>query len=867
MKRSAFASLCGVSKQMVSKYEASGLIVTSGDGVDAAASLEILEGRLDEGKRRAALAALEGVQPARLVPPNQGSGRMSSAKVQKDEVELRLKQLQYGREAGELVLAEDIDSAARAAVAALREAFGNRRREIAEGICLQFGLAPDKASPMARHLAREFEGVLGVFASGRPPWRTRFARPRPRRTPPRPDPVQAYALEGLKPAPGVVFGAIASAAKPALSRRVAEWAEQERYVAPESGSSRPGKWLNATSPLAIEPMDCLDASDPARRVVVAAAAQLFKSELFLNWAGQTICDDPAPMMLVLPSLDELRNWNATKWQPTVDATPTLSRRVLEVVERKGSGSTTAFKKFRGGFLVVTTAASSKGLQGRSVKRLTCDEVSEFPADAGGRGDPVKQAEARGDAHDDFKALFTSTPKDLGSCRITNLFNAGDQRRYYAKCPHCGEHQVLRFENMHLSEGRTAFACLGCGVLIDELHKPAMIGAGRYWIKTYPSDDPANPAPPDHFPARDLARWRARPSEGHDPSFHAWQAYSLLKSWSALWKEHIDALEDVRTGKDPDALKVFTQQKLGEAWDTAVDAPDHERLFKARGKFVRRGLVPAWACDIIGVADVQGDRIEWDAYAFGPDLSCARFDWGVVEIDPLEPEAWAELGLVVARRFEGEATVPLGFDAFGVDLGGKKGVTERVYRFVRGQHNVYAIKGASDPDAIPMTRGKRRTHRLKDGSWITVQPYLVGGWGLKSVVYAALRTSVDAVDGRLAGGLYNPADATHEDFKQYAAEVFRQPKTMRSGARGWWERIAGQANERLDLAVYARALAWMRGAFTRTPAEWQALFESRAARPDAVLPLFAAAETPKAVPEAETAANPEPGGNPWALARS
>ena len=49
---------------------------------------------------------------------------------------------------------------------------------------------------------------------------------------------------------------------------------------------------------------------------------------------------------------------------------------------------------------------------------------------------------------------------------------------------------------------------------------------------------------------------------------------------------------------------------------------------------------------------------------------------------------------------------------------------------------------------------------------------------------------------------------------YVAEVFRKPKTQRAGARGWWERIPGQANERLDLAVYARALFWRRGAFTR-----------------------------------------------------
>jgi phage terminase large subunit GpA-like protein len=677
----------------------------------------------------------------------------------------------------------------------------------------------------------------------------------------------AQPLPGLRPAPAVVFAALAQAAKPQRARGVAQWAEEERFVASESGSSRAGKWRNATQPIGIEPMECLDSTNPAKRVTLAMAAQLIKSEVGINWAGQTVTDDPASMMLVVPSLDELRNWNSTKWQPTVDATPCLRRSVLEVVERASAGSTTAFKRFRGGFFILTTASSSKGLQGRSIKRLICDEVSEFPADAGGRGDPVKQAEARGDAHDDFKALFTSTPKDLPNCRITALFNAGDQRRYYVACPHCDEFQVLTFEQMQppsAIDGRATFACLACGALIDEIHKADMIGDGRQWIKTYPSEDPDNPPPPPHFPRTAFSRWRLRGSDRRDPSFHAWQAYSLLKSWTAIWREYQEAKADVESGRDPDALKVFTQQKLGQAWDAATDAPDSQKLWEAaqRQRFVKRGIVPRWACEIIGVADVQGDRIEWDAYAIGPDLSMARFDWGVVEIDPLEPEAWAELGNVVGRRFEGETTVPLGFDIFGVDLGGKKGVTEKVYRFVRGRHNVVALKGASQPDAVPVERRKRRVIRLRDGGTLTVEPHLVGGFGLKTVVYSMLATTLLAEKERLAGGLYNPPDATLEDYKQYASEIFKQPKSLRSGARGTWERLPGVANERLDLAVYARGLAWFRGAYARTPAEWQALFQSRAARQESPLPLFAAAETPKPVPEAETAANPEPETNPW-----
>lgn len=167
MKRAAFATLCGVSKQMISKYAASGFVIENADGVDAAASLAALDGRLDEAKRQAALAALaslEGAQPPAAISASAGVTLRPSAKAEKDEVELKLKRLQYGREAGELVNAEDVDIAARQAVTRMREVFGNRRREIADGVCAQFGVPAEKASALARHLAREFELAMGAFA-------------------------------------------------------------------------------------------------------------------------------------------------------------------------------------------------------------------------------------------------------------------------------------------------------------------------------------------------------------------------------------------------------------------------------------------------------------------------------------------------------------------------------------------------------------------------------------------------------------------------------------------------------------------------------------------------------------------------------
>ena len=62
--------------------------------------------------------------------------------------------------------------------------------------------------------------------------------------------------------------------------------------------------------------------------------------------------------------------------------------------RDEGASTTAFKRFAGGFNQIVTASSSKGLQMISVRWLILDEVSGYLRDVDGRGSPASQARAR-----------------------------------------------------------------------------------------------------------------------------------------------------------------------------------------------------------------------------------------------------------------------------------------------------------------------------------------------------------------------------------------------------------------------------------------------------------------------------------------
>ena len=166
MKRSAFAVLIGVSKQQVSKYAAAGAIAEVDGVVDAARSLDMLEGRLDEAKRRRALETLASELGSRIAPQAHQTARIAvpTAKQEKDAVERDLKLLEYGQKAGDLVLAADVDDAARTAITEMREAFANGSRDLANDICAAFGLAPEKATPLRRQLGVGFERALGRFS-------------------------------------------------------------------------------------------------------------------------------------------------------------------------------------------------------------------------------------------------------------------------------------------------------------------------------------------------------------------------------------------------------------------------------------------------------------------------------------------------------------------------------------------------------------------------------------------------------------------------------------------------------------------------------------------------------------------------------
>jgi phage terminase large subunit GpA-like protein len=624
---------------------------------------------------------------------------------------------------------------------------------------------------------------------------------------------------------------------------VPDWAEKHRVVGKESGSPVPGAWRTSLVPYLREVMEVLDLSHPSTEVVAKKCNQVAFTEAGVNLLGSVIHQEPSPILVLLPSIDEVSKYVKVKIQPTVDETPVLEEVVRPQKSRDGEASTQSMLRFAGGYAVIDTASSSKPFQMVSYRIVILEEVSEYPFDVGGRGDPVDLAYSRTRAWRETrgaKLFYNSTPGIDGVCRISAKYEVSDQRRIYVPCPHCGAFQVLKWENLRfeaVAPYGAHFVCLAadCGGVIEHHHKQSMLAAHR-WIKTYPGDED-NPAPPSVIQPEDMDRWRARGSANREPGFALWQAYSPFATWDGIAKDFHDAK---RGG--PEKMKVFTQQTLGEPWKEKGEAPDADKLFERRSAFPTR-QIPVGAHVLTGFCDVQNDRLQWAVYAWGPGAPGTptgwRIDGGTIAGDPEDDDVWTRLDAVIGRRYRDSRGASWPIQAFGVDTGY---LSHRVYLFCRRRPGVFACDGRGggttarllppigQPTKVDVNWGGRK---ISKGCLL----WPIGTWPMKSAHYAALRRTIRGPDvggGPRPGSLQINEDIDLGGCKQLTAESLKI--TTRNG-KPHQEWVRHGANEELDCAVGARALAYHLGADKLSPDDWVRIAAQQAAVPVQDATLF------------------------------
>lgn len=630
---------------------------------------------------------------------------------------------------------------------------------------------------------------------------------------------------------------------------ITEWAEKNRILSAKD-SAEPGPYRVARTPYAQEPQDCLSAHSNVEEIVLQWGAQTSKTTIGLNWLGYIVDINPSSVMLVQPTIDLAKRYSRQRVMPMVQESPVLQGKVTKNRSRD-EANTTLLKEFPGGFMAMAGANSASALRSMPVRDLFLDEIDGYPFDVDGEGDPCQLAEARQTTFARRKRLKTSTPTTKGFSRIESVYLTSDQCTYHVPCPHCGHMQPLEWgadsghgikwtkdpETGEPISGTVRYVCAANGCEIQEHYKSTMLMAGK-WV-------PKNPGA----------------QNGRVRGFKLSSLYSPLGwlSWEALAKEWHKAINALRTG-DSALLRVFVNTRLAETYEEQGDRADAHQL-ERRAEDYQLGTVPWGGLIVTQAIDVQGDRLEGKAVAWGRGDESWVVDVQVWYGDPSIPEGqpsslWDHVTAWRGQALPHDSGARLTAKACAVDSGGHH--TQMVYAYARrhAAENVIAIKGSSKSGCPILGKPtdieiNHHGQRLKRG----VRLWPVGTDTAKALLYGRLRIT-------------NPGPGYVHFSKRLPSSYYEQltaerlvTRYLKGRPKLEWVKPGGKRNEALDLGVYNMAAAHFIGVHRFTEAHWQR-YESNIRQPDLLTPApeplnFTPSSSPSEPPSDTMLATDEP----------
>ena len=112
-----------------------------------------------------------------------------------------------------------------------------------------------------------------------------------------------------------------------------------------------------------------------------SSSQVGKTLIFKAVIGFHIDVDPAPMLVVQPTVEMAETFSKDRLAPMIRDTPVLRGKVNDAKSRD-SGNTIQKKNFPGGHITMIGANAPAALASRPIRIVLCDEVDRYPASAG-----------------------------------------------------------------------------------------------------------------------------------------------------------------------------------------------------------------------------------------------------------------------------------------------------------------------------------------------------------------------------------------------------------------------------------------------------------------------------------------------------
>ena len=555
--------------------------------------------------------------------------------------------------------------------------------------------------------------------------------------------------------------------KPPEKLTLSEWADRFAYLSVES-SAEGGRWH--TLPYQKGIMDAI--TDPKlEQITVMKSARVGYSKILNHTIAYHIHQDPCPIMLVQPTIEDAQGYSKEEIAPMLRDTPCLRGLVSEAKAKDGA-NTILQKQFPGGTLSMVGANSPRGFRRVSRRVVLFDETDGYPQSAGAEGDQIKLGIRRTEYYWNRSIVAGSTPTIKDFSRIERMFLQGDQRRYFVPCPKCNHMQYLKWPNMRWNDNdpaTTAYQCESCSELIPHSKKRWMVERGE---------------------------WRpTSPGNGKHVSFHIWAAYSYSPnaSWSNLVEEFLDAKTDA------EQLKTFVNTVLGEVWEDeyASKIGASALLERAAKETYEHRIVPASVLAVTVGCDVQDDRLSLSVWGWGREEEAWLLDRTKLYGDPSRPDVWKQLDEVLSTPFLSEDGVDFKVSICAIDSGGHHTADVYSYARERAALGVIAIKGMSTKGKPPLGKASkvdlnRKGQVVRKGA----QVFPVGSDTVKSLLFGRLKHNEVG-----PGYLHFYSTVGTDYFEELTAE--KQILRYKQGyPQRVWVKKNTTPNEALDELVYA-----------------------------------------------------------------
>lgn len=567
---------------------------------------------------------------------------------------------------------------------------------------------------------------------------------------------------------------ILSGMKPPEDLTVSQWADKNRRLTSES-SAEVGKWRTSRTPYMFDILDSF--TDPLiEHIVVVAASQVGKSETINNMVGYCIDQDPGPILLIQPTIDDVKRYSEMRIAPMIRETRCLKRKVADPKSRDAA-NTKRQKSFPGGVLVMTGSNVAHDLSSMPIRYVFGDERDRWATSAGSEGDPWELAVARTRTFYNKKMVEVSTPTVKGASAIENSYNLGTMERWKTQCPHCGEYVELTFDNIrfeydaaengdkkifHISE--IFYVCPECGGTSDE---HTMKSQPAKWVATVPE------------------------ARKHHKTRSFWLT-AWVSPW-ATWESII--LQFLQAGTDSAKLQVVYNTQFGELWEERGDMASEDDVMARRE--VYEAEVPDGVLLLTCGVDTQDDRLEYEVVGHRRYGETWGIKKGVILGRPDTEEVWERLDEVLSHKYKFKSGVSLQISLTFIDEGGHFTQEVRQHCLARQYDHVFAIKGANRPD-IPYTAPPKKQKIVVNGKVIgQVWVYEIG-------VNAGKQKIVDNLRVQSPGANYCHFPLRDDYGKQFFKQLMSEhlayvPKLKHP----WqWQKIPGhERNEAFDIRNY------------------------------------------------------------------